>query len=394
MIKELRKVLPLRLQVSTLFLYLMWLFFQTYQPWQTIDQDILLNTGEFSNATDLSGWVRESGQVTWSDDTGFVSLNSKARLRFNLPTFAGDLLVCSGRIKTQSVTSGKQQWDAGRIMVYFEDAKGHIIWSHPHDVGFLSGNEDWVNFTTMIEVPKFAKKGWIELAHYGKSGTVSFDDIKVFPAAWKPAFQHWQMFFGMLWASIMMWLVLNTHFWSFAWGKAALASGVVIIIGVTLPPATMFQVASGGAKFSQEVLLKANDVFPVYQQKVEIKEDVVVKKQSQIVNKTDQKKTVTNKEPVSHRVQSNEGISSKDVQKLGHAILFAILGYFAFIAFYKKVSLGILAYTLVLFAVSTEVLQLVIDGRLTVLNDLLLDIAGISFGVANAWFLSRVRSLI
>ena len=401
MISELRQVLPLRLQVSTLFLFLMWMFFQVYQPWQPVDQDLLYGTGEFSNVTDLSGWARERGRVEWSDDTGYVALKPRARLRFNLPANSGDLLLCSGKIKTSDLATGKKSWDAARIMVYFEDDKGQIQWSHPHDVGYLSGDSGWQSFTTMIEVPQFARKGWIELAHYGRSGTASFDDVTVKPAIWKQTYPHWQIFFGMLWASIMMWLLLNTHFWDVAWGKPLLVSGILIIIGVTLPPATMFQVASSGAKLSEKVLHTAEDVLPVTGQ--------------EIIAETTQPAKVTEKKPAASMVPKPVGkpvvktvdklagqeaaqeepqgivISSTDVQKLGHSLLFACLGYFAFLAFYGKVSTALLTYTLVLFAVSTEILQLVIDGRLFGVIDLGLDLVGIAIGAFTAWLICHVR---
>lgn len=395
MISELRQVLPLRLQISTLFLFMMWLFFRVYQPWQPIDQDLLLGTGEFNSVTDLSGWVREQGRVEWTDDTGFVSLNPTARLRFSLPAFAGDLLLCSGRIKTRSLTAGKKSWDAGRIMVYFEDDEGNIRWSHPHNVGYQSGNTDWRSVTAMIEVPQFARKGWVELAHYGTSGTAVFDDVTVKPAVWKQTYPHWQMFFGMLWAAIMMWLLLNSHLWSMRWGKSVLVSGTLIIVGVTLPPATMFQVASSGAKLSQKVLHTAEDVFPLSEQTLPERTE---KKRAEIIVKPVPSSNSAASQPVpavSQKVaepQQSRFIRSLDVQKMGHGLLFACLGCFSILAFYRRVSTGLLVYTLVLFAVSTEVLQLVIDGRLFRVIDLELDIAGIAIGAICAWFLCRVRT--
>lgn len=371
----------------------MWLFFQVYQPWQSIDQDLLYGTGEFSNVTDLSDWVREQGRVEWSDDTGFVSLKSTARLRLNLPAFAGDLLLCSGRIKTTNLQTGKRSWDAARIMIYFEDANGDIHWSHPHDVGHLSGDTDWQTVTAMIEVPQYARKGWLELAHSGTSGIASFDDVTVQPAIWKQTYPHWQMTFGMLWAAIMMWLLLNTHFWSMPWGKATLASGLLIIIGVTLPPATMFQVASSGAKLSQKVLHTAEDVFPATTEEqilsrkktpeVTVSEESVVASRQVAQQKTSQQKVTP--------PQQGRYLSSVEIQKLGHGLLFACLGFFAFLGFYGKVTTGLLGYTLALFAVSTEILQLVIDGRLFGAIDLGLDFAGIVSGAAIGWLFCHVR---
>ncbi len=394
MISELRQVLPLRLQISSVFLFFMWLFFQVYQPWQPIDHDLLLTTGEFSNVTDLSDWSRERGRVEWSDDTGFVSLKPTARLRFNLSANPGDLLLCSGRIQTMNLAAGKNSWDAARIMVYFEDAKGNIQWSHPHNVGFLSGDSDWQSVTTMIEVPRFARKGWVELAHYGNSGVANFDDITVKPAIWKETYAHWQIFFGMVWASIMMWLLLNTHFWMAPWGKPLLVSGILIIIGITLPPATMFQVASSGARLSQKVLHSAEDVFPVTERQVTAKPTTIpADKMAEPVKPATSKSVSPQIKPKPKQAESQQvaAVSPINVQKLGHAFLFACLGYFAFMAFYGQVSTGLLSYTLVLFAVSTEILQLVIDGRLFGAIDLGLDIIGIAAGAFAAWLICHVR---
>lgn len=388
MIEDLRNVLPLRLQITTLFLFIMWLFFYAYQPWQAIDEDLLYNTGYFNNVTDLSGWTREQGRVQWSDDTAYVSLTSTSRLRFQLPVTTGDLLLSSGKIKTTDLKTGSKPWDAARIMVYFEDEKGRIHWSHPHDVGYLSGDRDWQLFTVAIEVPSFAHKGWLELAHYGKSGIASFDEISVKPAVWKPTYSHWQMFFGMIWASIMMWLVLNTRFWTLPWGKPLLTVGLLIIIGVTLPPATMFQVASSGAEFSRKVLDTAEEVFPSQTARPAI--DVLQPGTSSAVE-LQIKAVKPEKKLEAPDTDSRVKITSADVQKLGHTLLFACLGYIAFIGFARRASLKVLSYSLVLFAVSTEILQLVIDGRLFGFADALLDILGIVAGAALAWAILHMR---
>jgi hypothetical protein len=400
MIEDLRKVLPLRLQVATLFLFFMWLFFQAYQPWQAIDEDLLYNTGYFDNVTDLSGWTREHGRVQWSDDTGFVSLSSTSRLRFQLPVKTGDLLLSSGKIKTTELKSGRKPWDAARIMVYFEDERGRIHWSHPHDVGYLAGNRDWQLFTMAIDVPAFARKGWLELAHYGKSGIASFDEISVKPAVWKPTYSHWQMFFGMFWASIMMWLVLNTHFWTLPWGKSLLTVGLLIIIGVTLPPATMFQVASSGAEFSRKVLDTAEEVFPDQapsQSSIKANPPQPVRQTPEtgvepVSVDTPTVEVARTKKPVqAPDTDTRLKIGPAEIQKLGHTFLFACLGYIAFSGFAGKASLKILSYSLVLFALSTEILQLVIDGRLFAFSDALLDVLGIIAGAGLAWGILHMR---
>jgi len=398
MIEDLRKVLPLRLQITTLFLFFMWLFFQAYQPWQAIDEDLLYDTGNFDNVTDLSGWVREQGRVQWSDDTGYVSLTSTSRLRFQLPVTTGDLLLSSGKIKTTQLERGRKPWDAARIMIYFEDEEGRIHWSHPHDVGYLSGERDWQLYTVAIDVPSFARKGWLELAHYGKSGIASFDEVSVKPAIWKETYSHWQMFFGMFWASIMMWLVLNTHFWSLPWGKSLLTVGFLIIIGVTLPPATMFQVASSGAEFSRKVLDTAEEVFPNQASSQSVTTSAAVKPvneelESDSVSGAVQSVKVAKPEKSFQApdTDSRVKVSPADIQKLGHTFLFACLGYIAFMGFAKSVSLKVLSYSLVLFALSTEILQLVIDGRLFGFSDALLDVLGIISGAALAWVILHMR---
>lgn len=407
MISDLRKILPLRLQIPTLFLFVMWLFFQAYQPWQSIDQDLLLGTGSFNDVTGLSDWQREQGRVHWSDDTGFIAMKSASRLRYKLPVFAGDLLLCSGRIRTEDLQPGAQKWDAARILVYFEDQHGRINWSHPHNVGYESGTSDWQLFTTVIDVPSEALRGWVELAHYGRSGIASFDDISVSPAVWKKTYTHWQMFFGMLWAAMMMWLILNSFLWQKPWGKALMATGLLIIVGVTLPPATMFQVASSGVKFSQTVIDTAEEVFPGKQQlsqvspEPELTEELAKELtgesskpapsngQKKLVSVKAQQTAIKNTMPP--KVESSTAFSAKDVQKMGHMVLFALLGGIAYYGFFMVTKHYLLVYSLALFAFSTEVLQLVIDGRLFGFFDLVLDLVGIAIGAVAALVISHIR---
>ncbi len=240
MLQDLRNVLPLRLQVASVFLFAMWLFFQAYQPWEPVDEDLLLDSGHFNNATDLFGWSRETGEVSWSDDTGYVQLSQRTRLRFSLPVFNGDLLMASGRMMSNDLTAGSKTYQTGRMLLYFADSNGQIIWNHPHNIGDLAGPSDWLTFSTVIEVPEQARNGWVELANHAQAGHVSFDDISVRPAVWKKAYKHWQMTFGMLWAAVMMWILLNTPLWRGRWGKALLAVGLLIIVGVTLPHEAVF----------------------------------------------------------------------------------------------------------------------------------------------------------
>ena len=419
MISELRKVMPLRLQVSTLFLFIMWLFFQAYQPWLPIDQDLLYSTGSFDNVTDLSGWNREHGRVNWSDDTGYVSLTPSSRLRFNLPTVSGDLLLSSGKIKSEGITEGRHEWDAARIMVYFEDDSGQINWSHPHNVGFVSGDSDWQTFTTVIKVPAFAANGWIELAHYGKSGLAVFDDVTVNPAVWKKTYAHWQMFFGMTWAAMMMWLIINGNFWSHPWGRAILGCAFLIVVGVTLPPATMFEVASSGVKLSEKMWAAGTQAVsgspeysydssnassndsgnapPAQITKAEkAQPQVTAGTVSQALPETStQVSEETKPDKAQPQAISTTGFELKPatVQNMGHLALFCLLGFLVIKAYAFKYKPGLIAYSLALFAVSTEVLQLVIDGRLFGAVDLVLDLVGTAIGGIAALLLGHIHQL-
>lgn len=383
MLADLRKVLPLRLQIASLFLFVMWLFFQAYQPYKPIDTDLLLDSGQFNNATDLFGWSRESGRIKWSDDTGYVSLQSGSRLRYALPVFSGDMFLAAGRITTDAVQVGRYSWDVGRIMLYFEDADGNIMWHHPHNVGFLDGTSDWKSFAAIIDVHDFAQRGWIELANTGISGVVSFDDVSVMPAVWKKTYAHWQMTFGMLWAAIMMWLVLNTHFWDSYWGRALLLTALVIIVGVTLPPSTMMQVTSSGASIT-------NKVFSDNYQKLVRKQpsqNEAVEAAAKTREGAPQAAPESAREDTVHvtektvKTEVEPHLKPLTLQKIGHPALFAVLSFLAFMAFPQKSRRGVLIYSLLLFAVSTEVLQLVVDGRKSQMDDLLLDLLGMLAGI-------------
>ena len=387
MIADLRKILPLRLQVATLFLFAMWLFFQAYQPWEPIDNDLLLESGQFNNATDRFGWSREQGYVQWTDDTGYVTLSPSSRLRFNLPIFSGDLLLASGKIRTEQLESRRNQWDAGRIMLYFENEQGKIIWNHPHNVGFMTGTSDWTRFATSIEVPDFAHRGWVELANYGKSGLASFDDISVRPAVWKKAFAHWQLTFGMLWAAILMWIVLNTPIWKQRWGKSLMVTGLLIIVGVTLPPTLLFEVANRGVSITNS-MLKTEELDQRQQASASQTVKPVKLNKPPSVNKPAHPADVDTEVIQETVMDSPPMVTPHILQKMGHPALFAVLGLFAWLAFSTRQDKGLLIYSLLLFAASTEVLQLVVGGRHFLLSDFVLDMSGTLTGLVVAWVTS------
>ena len=381
MLTELRQVLPLRLQITTAFLFLMWLFFQAYQPWESIDADLTSGTGQFNNVTDLSLWRREIGKVDWSDDTGYLRLHPTARFRFELPLNNGDLLLASARMRTEDVSPRRNQWDAGRIMVYFENARGEVNWKHPHDVGYAAGNTDWLTYRELIAVPYWAKRGWLELANYGTSGIVAFDDVSISPAVWKDSYKHLQMTFGMLWAAILMWLVLQAQLWSMPWGKLIMANLLVIVIGVTLPPTILFQVTHGGLQWTQKMLFTE----PAQPAKAATSESsaTVISEQ-----KSRSEATIT-ADPKPAKLSSpldvSVSIEPRDLQKVGHVVLFSTLGFFVFMGLADKMRRGIMLYSIILFAASTEVLQLVVIGRTFSIRDFLIDLTGILIGVLLAF---------
>ncbi len=395
MLAELRQVLPLRLQIATAFLFVMWLFFQAYVPWQAIDDDLLQGSGQFNSVTDLAGWQRELGNVQWTDDTGFIRLTPASRFRYQLPLNSGELWLVSGRMQTQGIEFRRNKWDAARIMIYFENARGEIIWTHPHNVGYAFGDTDWITYRELISVPFWAKRAWLELAHYGRGGQVNLDDISVKPAIWKPSYKHWQMAFGMSWAAIAMWLVLNSHFWTRRWGRLLLFNGLLIVVGVTLPPATMFQVANSGANFTKKLFVEDNA--QVANEARQSQKPPVAAAKSNVEQR--QKPPAVVQSPAQEQVlpltdTSMLKVNAANVQKSGHALLFACMAFLAVMAFAGDGRNGLLVYTLLLFAISTEVLQLVIIGRTFSLTDLSMDLLGMAIGMllAFAWRVYRAAS--
>lgn len=96
--------------------------------------------------------------------------------------------------------------------------------------------------------------------------------------------------------------------------------------------------------------------------------------------------------------EGNKFISAgSEVSKVGHFIVFTLLGVFAGLR-WKKVGIFFALACIAVFAFVTEALQMLVNGRMTSVGDLITDIVGgiigLAIGVALLWCFQAMRRLV
>lgn len=266
-----------------------------------------------------------------------------------LPAQAYPLLQLACDIKTTDVARDanrrhNENYYAARVLLtaYGQDDKP--IYDLPHGLALLLGSNDWQHHEGVFFVHPGTARLSVVAQLLQVSGAMWVKNLSLRPVAEAAAFGKFHTVAILLWVAVAAWIVLplarslrNHGQW-----RAILALGLVITVGVLMPEGLKEQLTH--ARWPS----LTNTIFPA-------------------------------PDPVSFRFSPL--LVALDLSKAGHFVLFAMLAAVAlFRRPYPISRLGMAGY-LLLFALATEVAQLLVAGRSAQLGDLLIDAAGMITGV-------------
>jgi len=144
-----------------------------------------LVNGDFEN--DLDGWVVWGGSVSQQVHR---SGEKACMVRATAPTWMGvsqtlaipearKSVRVSGWMKADSLKSGKENWERGRLSVEFFGAKGDTLGGYPPAAGQIRGTLGWTRYERTYEIPAGTRTLKLGCALGNSYGTLYCDDLAV-----------------------------------------------------------------------------------------------------------------------------------------------------------------------------------------------------------------------
>ena len=303
--------------------------------YETIGADLLTNDWQ------IIGNGKQSVRVL---DDGFclvsISAEKSVSIKQELKTFKpGSKLKLSSFIRFDDVVQGAKSWNRARLLLLQNDGIKDR-WDLCHSVASLKGSGDWGCYEAVFPIAAFAKKVTVVAQLSRCSGSFELKDIQLIPVKQTWAYTWaarcllgaWGCF-----AVIFLWNCLSAV--RFQNGLKIIAVGlfILILIGTCMP--------------------------------IEIKKDV-----SQTI--------VTYVNQAAH---SMEAYLPRDYSKIGHFLLFSLLGI-TMAGLTGHFSFGAVFLNILMVASGTELAQFFIEGRSPLIKDFLLDACGGSIGVSLFYF--------
>ena len=346
-------VISLALWLCALF---SWIYFcPKYLP----DAEYLLFSSFDSRPVNTAGkselviepWHRFTKGVIWDSEGGYEgSAGIKLVANGNESSFLEWILAnprsysyleFRGKMRSESIVMGENEWDTARLLVYFTGKEGKGRWDYPHAAGRLFGTSSWKEFVKIFPVPDFAVTAHVVIQNSGKSGTIWCDDISLRPAIINPSYFLYKNILIVSGIALCIVLIVTSNLWRKG-GQLLLILLVTIILGV----------------------IASNNYFEM--------------------------------------LAGNHHINIYVVKKLGHLFLFILLGLVStrwigarletpgrpsLLLLYPFLIFG----GLVLFAAITEFVQFLTIDRDPSIIDLLIDMVGVILGISIAYKIKKVK---
>jgi hypothetical protein len=338
----------LKVSVLLLFSFGTILFFNLYEKYVFVGPELIINNHFHNN---LVKW-EYSDQFVFvvNPDEGIVRLESNNPVNIiglsqtisHIERYS--LLRLSINIKTDSVPPGRGPWNTARVVLASHDQKGAPMWHLPHVLAALRDTRDWEHHEAVFAVAPEATgvSVFVQLAQ--TTGTMWVKDISLQPVMEKASFHKFHGAAVILWTAVALWIVvpmIRSAYGSPRHG-AILALGLAILLAVLMPENLKEHLGSS--------------LFPSFVEPI-----------------------VT--PPVASVFRFTPLLPDLDIYKAGHFFMFAMLAVAALYRRPHPVSRAQMLGYLLLFALVTEILQLLVSGRSAQLGDVLVDGAGMITGL-------------
>lgn len=239
-------------------------------------------------------------------------------------------------MKISDVEQGNKAWKAARIIFVALDENGGSIYNVPHILIAKNGTSDWENISKVFVAISHAAEYYVEIQLVNVTGEMWVKDISLRPVEETQSYRNFQGIILFLWMGVLFWMLITYQHTIFA------SKWNFLII-------TMIVIALSGALVSADLKHSVMEVLKLVLPWVEEEESFF---------------------------------------RVGHFLVYCML---SIIVFWKTESARQVIFSsllIVLFAMATEILQFLVDGRTPRISDFYIDLSGIALGL----FISLILS--
>jgi hypothetical protein len=380
-------------------------FFHLVPQFDIVGEDLLVG-GSFEGGLERGPW-KQAGKVEWEEKGGWdgsagvkISVVDKKAGVLGYPL--GDpgeyeYLLFRGHLRSEKVVQGTYPWSTARLLLYFRDSNGNALWREPHEVQHLIGTVGWQGYSRVFKVPDDGATAHLSAVSNGASGVLWVDQVEVFPAEESRAFFWWRFLFGGLWLATLMYGFCQIRLWQWELKGSILIVIGVLLLGLLVPSKTISNVAQGEETISGALVKGAKAISRLAKSSLRSKE---------------QPPTGPETPGTGHGAGSEQSAEMKRasltnrvvlLKEAGHFCLFALLAFLSCLSLNRRLSQGseaqgdvessgsadvgwgpmavrpvlILGLGLIVFSMTTEVLQFLVLTRTPTIRDWLFDLAGI-----------------
>ncbi len=248
----------------------------------------------------------------------------------------GQRVRFAGSIKAQQVGRGDKAWQAARLIFVGVDGSGGSIYSVPHILTALNGSAGWEHFARVFASSSNATNHYIEIQLVNVIGVVWVKDLSVRYVQETNAFKSYRLAAVLSWCILILW-ILAPH-------RRALLGSKWNILMMFLAIGVLFAVLMPASS--------KNDVVEFLQRFLPW-------------------------------IDAESGFFG-----VGHFLMFSALSVVVFWRVEPCKAEAACFGSLILFAMLTEIVQFLVDGRTPRVSDFFVDFTGVALGL----FLSRYFS--
>lgn len=350
--------LPL-LAVVVVVLVISTLYLNLYYPDVYVETSKeMIKNGSFDEG--LAGWSVESPEIVAAKEgTVMIGNDTESGSAYVSQEFSdighAEKVRFSGRIATENIEKGKKDYCLARLILVSVDSAGEELWFLPHTVVALEGSHDFADYSKIFTIFDGIRSIKAKAGKSCSGGIVKIDSVSMAAVEYSDSYKTARLFLLLFW--IILALVTALKIVPIRYGNPNFLLFIFFVVA-----------ALAGTLHSPEWFLQ-----------IKISTAAHDKKQAQIGHTTTDKKPVTGKVVVESWTEKMRQMF-KRVRAFGHGFVFFGLSVFAFRT-WRKNNLAVLFVSLLLFAVSTETMQLFADGRSAKLMDAGINISGVVLGL-------------
>jgi len=215
--------------------------FGTFERYESAGENILKNAG-FQQG--LKNWGKAiSGRSISVDSQGVLRIRSQNGQEVtgvrqhvkNIQRYR--FLRFTGKMRTEGVEQGKKRWQAAHLLVIGINAKGQRLWQVPYLFAKQHGTNDWQHYEQVFKLNEDAEEFLVDIQLPMVKGTVWVKDLNLRPVTEKPAYTIYRTIAIALWLMVLFWILtdyIRNYGYSLKQAPIAFILGGVSI-GVLIP---------------------------------------------------------------------------------------------------------------------------------------------------------------